>query len=68
MADTVVDPWTVMVHLENTEVALTAVMCTCGLPCLLAFALLAVFHLHEFAHERRCHALFDAARVSEGRS
>ena len=68
MADTVVDPWTVMVHLEDAEVALTAMVSTCRLPCFLAFTLLAIFHLHEFAHEGRCHALFDAAGVREGRS
>ena len=68
MANTVVDPWTVVVHLEDAEVALTAMVSTCRLPCFLAFALLTVFHLHEFAHEGRCHALFDASRVREGRS
>ena len=63
MADTVVDPRAMMVHLEDTEVALAAVMGSGRLPCFLACALFAVFVFNVFAHERCFHSLRNAAWV-----
>ena len=57
-----------MVHLEDAEAALTAVVRAHRLPRFLPRALIAVLELHVLALERRRHSLFDLARVREGRS
>lgn len=55
-----------MVHFENADTTLTAVVCTHGLPCFFADALLTVFQFHVLALERWCHAFRNDARVSKG--
>ena len=67
LADAVVDPRAVVVHLEYAEAALAAVVRPRRFPRLAPRALLAILHLHEFALERRCHTIWDAAGVGEGR-
>ena len=54
-----------MIHLEDTEVALAAVVGPRRFPCLFPLTLLTVPHLHELALERWGHAFLDSARVRE---
>ena len=68
MADAVVDPGAVMVHLEDTKAALLTVMCAHWLPCLLPWALVTVFVLEVLALERWSQALLNATRVRAGNS
>lgn len=64
LADTVVDPWAVVVHSEHTEAALTAVVSSHWFPGR-RLALLAVTRFLELALERSLHAWREAAWVSE---
>jgi len=68
MAYAVVDPWAVMVHLEDTEATLTAVVSPCWLPGLLAFALLASLDLHVLRLKWCGHSFLDPAWVRTRRS
>ena len=68
MADAVVDPRAVMVHLEDTEAALLTVMCSHWLPRLLPWALVTVFVFEVLALKRRSQALLNATRVRAGNS
>ena len=61
MADAVVNPWAVVVHLEDAELAFAAVMSSSGLPSLFACALFAVLDFHVLTLERRGHAFLNAA-------
>ena len=63
MADAVVDPGTVMVHLEDTEIALAAVVGPRWLPCFLAQASVTILKLDELTLERWCHSFRYTARV-----
>lgn len=66
LADTVVDPRTVVVHLKDTKTALSAVVGPRWLPRFFANALGAVFNFIVLALERWSHALRDASWVCEG--
>ena len=57
-----------MVHLEDAEAALTAMMRSHWLPSLLTQALLTVLHLHVLALEGWSHAFRDASGVGKGRT
>ena len=63
MADAIVDPGTVMVHLEDAEIALAAVMGSRWLPGLLAQASVTVLKFDELTLERWCHSFRYTARV-----
>ena len=56
MADAVINPGTVMVHLEDTEIALAAVVGPRWLPGLLAQASVTILKLDELTLERWCHS------------
>ena len=66
LADAVVDPRAVMVHLKDTEATLAAVMRTHRLPCLFANALLTVLILKELALEWRSQSFLNATWVRKG--
>lgn len=76
MADAIVDPRTVVVHLsrlkhvstylEHAETALAAMVSPDWLPGFFTYALLAVGDFHVLALEGSSHALRDATRVREG--
>ena len=75
MTNAVVDPRTMVVHLEDTNVAFTAVMCPCWLPCLLTLATLVTtlqlcLLLTQFCRftEHKVAALLDSSWVCTGRS
>jgi len=57
-----------VVHFEDAEAALFAVVGADRLPGLFGGAFAAIFNLHKFALERRFHSLRHAARVSESSS
>ena len=65
MADAVVDPGAVMVHLEHTEATLATMVGACRLPSLLLLALFARVSLRVLALEGCLHATGDATRVGE---
>ena len=54
-----------MVHLEDAEAALAAVVGSLWLPSLLTCALFAVLHVHVLALERCSHPLLDLSGVCE---
>jgi hypothetical protein len=68
MADTVIDPWAMVVHPENTKTALRAVMCSGWLPISTFFALFTVFDLHVLTLKRGLHACWNSARVCKASS
>ena len=65
MADTVIDPWAVMIHFKDAEAAFSAVMRSYWLPRLKADALLAIFVRFVFTLERGDHSFRNSAWVSE---
>ena len=65
LAHTVVDPGAVMVHFENTEVALAAVMSPSRLPSFFTNTLCAVLDLIVLTLERWSEALRDPAWVGK---
>lgn len=64
MADTVIDPGAVVVHLENAVATFLAVVSSYRLPSFLSWALLTEFQRYPVGKERRVHSLRDASRTS----
>jgi hypothetical protein len=67
VSDAIVHPWTMVVHLEDAEAALTAAMGSWRLPCLLDIALLDVIDFKVLRLEWRSHSFLDFARIGKRR-
>jgi len=65
VANTVVNPGAVVVHLVNTEATLAAVVSPLWFPSLFALALRTALYLHVLGLERRLHAFTDASWISK---
>ena len=66
IADAIINPRTVMVHLMNAESTLTTMMGSLGFPCGFACTFLTVLVFLVFALEWSCHSFFNSSRVWEG--
>ena len=63
MADTIVDPWTVVVHFEHTEATFATMVRPNRLPRFFVLALFTIFHLHELTLERGLKTWLNLARI-----
>ena len=63
--DTVVDPRAVVVHPEDADATLPAVVGANWLPCFCSLTLFAVFDFHKLALKWRFHSFFDLTWVRE---
>ena len=65
LTDAIIDPWTVMVHLEDINSQCSAVMRSLWLPCLfLSLPLITVLYLLSQVTVYRCfHSFFDYSRI-----
>ena len=61
--DTVVNPRAVVIHPEDADAALSAVVSANRLPCFCSFTLFAVLDFHKLALKWRFHSFFDLARI-----
>lgn len=63
VSDTVVNPWTVVVHPKNTEATFRAMVGSRRLPSALLFAFLTIFDLHELALKWSLHPRWNLSGV-----